>query len=83
MCQQNFHSGKQYPEGKAIFDHLTLEEMEKRSILNALRKTGANYTRAARLLGVTRRTLGYRVKKYGLDDTVSEIKDDTTNNDKG
>jgi DNA-binding NtrC family response regulator len=44
----------------------TLGEVEARCILQALAKTGMNRTRAARLLGVTRRTLGYRIRKYGL-----------------
>jgi len=48
-------------------DRLTLEEMEKRFIQAALKKTEGNQTRAARLLGITRRTLGYRMKKYGLE----------------
>lgn len=46
---------------------LPLEEMEKRSIMSALKKTGGNQTRAAELLGITRRTLGYRLKKYNLE----------------
>ena len=46
---------------------LPLEEMEKRTIISALKKTGGNQTRAAELLGITRRTLGYRLKKYNLE----------------
>jgi two-component system NtrC family response regulator len=48
-------------------DHLTLEDIEKKSILAALRKTNGNQTKAAHLLGITRRTLGYRMKKYGME----------------
>ena len=50
----------------------TLEEMEKRAILGALEKTRYNHTRAAAHLGITRRTLGYRIQKYGLADVVDE-----------
>ena len=46
----------------------TLEEIEMRCILQAMKKTGFNRTRAARILGVTRRTLGYRIAKYGLEE---------------
>jgi len=44
----------------------TLEEIERHCIEQALRKTGYHRTRAAALLGITRRTLGYRIAKYGL-----------------
>jgi DNA-binding NtrC family response regulator len=46
----------------------TLEEIERGTIAQALTKTGFNRTRAARLLGITRRTLGYRIRKYGLEE---------------
>jgi Nif-specific regulatory protein len=59
------------PEGDAVFDSLaeegvSLDEMEKRMILKALEKTGGNQTRAAKILGITRRTLGYRLDKHGI-----------------
>jgi DNA-binding NtrC family response regulator len=44
----------------------TLGGIEMRSIIQAMSKTGNNVTQAAQLLGVTRRTLTYRIKKYGL-----------------
>jgi DNA-binding NtrC family response regulator len=53
-------------------DQMHLEDIEKRCIINALEKTKYNYTRAAAHLGITRRTLGYRLQKYGLDKQVEE-----------
>jgi DNA-binding NtrC family response regulator len=47
-------------------ENQTLEEIEKRMLSDALKSTGYNHTRAARKLGITRRTLGYRIDKYGL-----------------
>ncbi len=44
----------------------TLEEMERHALLEALRQTGWNVSRAARLLGVSRDTLRYRIDKFGL-----------------
>jgi two-component system, NtrC family, response regulator PilR len=44
-----------------------LEGQEKEIILEALEKTKWNRTAAARLLGVSFRTLRYRLKKLGLD----------------
>jgi DNA-binding NtrC family response regulator len=45
---------------------LTLDQMEREAIRAALEQTGNNQVRAARLLGVTRDTLRYRLKKFGL-----------------
>jgi DNA-binding NtrC family response regulator len=44
----------------------TLEDIERRCILQAMARTRYNRTRAAQLLGITRRTLGYRIQKYEL-----------------
>jgi len=43
-----------------------VEKLEKKMILEALRKTGGNQRKASQLLGVTERILGYKVKTYGL-----------------
>ena len=43
-----------------------ISELEKERILEALKICNFNQTRAAKLLGLTRRQLGYRIKKYGL-----------------
>ncbi|WP_282433099.1 sigma-54-dependent transcriptional regulator [Legionella gresilensis] len=45
----------------------SLYEHEKELILNALEKTKWNRTAAAKILGVSFRTLRYRLKKLGLD----------------
>lgn len=45
---------------------LTLEEMEKEMIRRALAACGGNQAQAARRLGISRDTLRYRIKKYGL-----------------
>jgi DNA-binding NtrC family response regulator len=48
------------PEG------LSLERLEKELILKALEQAGGNKSQAARLLGLTRRTLYSRMEKHGL-----------------
>jgi two-component system NtrC family response regulator len=55
-------------------DDGTLEAIEQRTILQALERTAYNRSEAARLLGVTRRTLGYRIQKYGLEETVERLR---------
>ncbi|MBI1289776.1 response regulator [bacterium] len=49
----------------------SLEEIEINCLMQALEKTGGNRTRAARILNITRRTLGYRLRKYGLEEEVN------------
>jgi len=44
----------------------TLQELEQKLIVQALKECGGNQTRAARYLGISRRTLAYRLEKYGL-----------------
>jgi two-component system, NtrC family, response regulator AtoC len=48
-------------------DGLSLYEMEKQALTQALEKAGHNQSRAARLLKISRDTLRYRMKKYGLE----------------
>jgi two-component system response regulator PilR (NtrC family) len=45
-----------------------LNRVEKQSILEALAKTGYNRTAAARLLGVTFRSLRYRIERLGIEE---------------
>ncbi|MDQ1316771.1 MAG: Sigma-54-dependent Fis family transcriptional regulator [Candidatus Poribacteria bacterium] len=44
----------------------SLEEVAKDLILKALRKTGGNQVKASKNLGISRRTLQYRMGKYGI-----------------
>lgn len=46
-----------------------LDDQERHAILEALRKTRFNRTAAARLLGVTFRSLRYRMERLGLNDS--------------
>ena len=45
-----------------------IEALERALIVFALAQTAGNRTRAARLLGLTRSALLYRMRKHGLDD---------------
>jgi DNA-binding NtrC family response regulator len=44
----------------------TLEESEIEMVRHALEQTGGNRTKAAELLGITRRGLIYKLKRLGL-----------------
>jgi hypothetical protein len=43
-----------------------IEDIEKSSILDALERTGWVQAKAARMLRITPRQIGYKMKKYGL-----------------
>jgi two-component system response regulator PilR (NtrC family) len=45
-----------------------LDNVEKQAILDALQQTRFNRTAAARVLGVTFRSLRYRMERLGLND---------------
>ena len=51
---------------------INLEELEKSLLAQAMERSGGNKSAAARLLGLTRRTLGYRLEKHGLLGSDSE-----------
>ena len=53
-----------FPEGG-----LSLDAVERTLILTALEKTSNNVSAAARLLGITRDTLRYRMEKFGFGDS--------------
>lgn len=51
---------------KPVITEGSWEEHEKAKILEALQRTNGNITRAAQLLGMTFRTLQYRLEKFGI-----------------
>jgi Nif-specific regulatory protein len=61
----------QPPEENAATDHGDLREalntLERERIIEALQLTRGNKAKAARLLNITERMMGLRVKKYGID----------------
>lgn len=45
---------------------VTLDDAEKAMLLNALEQSRNNVSKAARLLGITRMTMRYRMDKHGI-----------------
>ncbi|MCE3009527.1 MAG: sigma-54 dependent transcriptional regulator [Proteobacteria bacterium] len=58
--------------GKAVSDHPTLADLEKRYIRVILEKTGGKKEKAAHILGINRRTLYRKEREYGLIDESAE-----------
>ena len=65
-CQKEKSEKIPLPEDAFPDTGISLEEVEKNLILQALKKAGGNMTSAAKLLGVTYDSLRYQVKKFGL-----------------
>jgi len=64
--QELFRSLELPDEGLLLTE--TVEEIERRLIRQALERTNGNKTKAAGMLGVTRKIMRYKAEKYGLDD---------------
>ena len=59
-------TGAQQPEEAEAPFQASLAEAEKNLVMKALQKASGNQTRAAVLLGITRDTLRYKMKKFNL-----------------
>lgn len=77
LCQENrvrkemlpreiLYSGNHDNQFVLPDEGISLDEVEKSFIIQALEKTDYNQTHAARILGITRHTLLYRMEKYGI-----------------
>ncbi|MGC1186021.1 MAG: helix-turn-helix domain-containing protein, partial [Candidatus Acidiferrales bacterium] len=61
-ARRALESGALLPEG------VTLEQWEDEMIREALRRTAGNKSRAARILGLSRNALRYRLSRMGIAD---------------
>jgi DNA-binding NtrC family response regulator len=59
-----FPPGVQPPEEHAPLSTLSLEDLERRAILEALRRTKSHQAKAARILGISDRTLREKLRRY-------------------
>jgi transcriptional regulator with GAF, ATPase, and Fis domain len=56
-----------------------VREIEREEILNALKECNWVMSRAARILGITERMIGYKVRKYKIrkeaDNSIQQVAD--------
>jgi len=69
LCESDVLTEKDLaiPEKKETKKAGQLNDVERQTIINALEETGGNQTKASRLLGIDRKTLYLKLKKYGLE----------------
>jgi two-component system response regulator HydG len=65
LIQKGLPVEKEITDVDTVPSDLPLDEVEKTTILKTLESTGGNKSEAARRLGITRRTLHKKLKKYG------------------
>ena len=58
---------EELPPAKSMITDTTLPRAESAMIERTLLKTGGNVSRAARILGITRMAMRYRMKKHGIN----------------
>ncbi|MCD6304052.1 MAG: sigma-54-dependent Fis family transcriptional regulator, partial [Planctomycetes bacterium] len=61
------------PDGEPDASSLSLRELERRAIFEALRRTKSHQAKAARLLGITDRTLREKLRRYRRDGQVEAV----------
>jgi two-component system response regulator HydG len=64
------------PDGRP--ESLNLEELEARTIREAVRRSGGVLVKAARMLGIHRETLINKMRRYGIDRPGAELPEDDT-----
>ena len=64
---QNGHGTEDTLVQRLMNSEIAFEDFERELLVRALERTRGNQTRAARMLGMTRRTLQYRIDKFDID----------------
>ncbi len=56
-----------HPFGQALLQRERVAELEKELIMDALKEGDWVQTKAAKLLGISRRIMRYKIEKYGIE----------------
>ncbi len=66
-----FDHRRPFPQNKGLPVGMTLQELEKRLIIETLEAQNQNRTKAAEILGISIRTLRNKLHEYAIIDTSS------------
>ena len=70
-CPTGSHTGESSNSQHSSSHHSSLKELEKNEIIHALENNDWIQYKAAASLGLTARQMGYRVKRYNLEETIA------------
>ncbi|MCU0914483.1 MAG: sigma-54 dependent transcriptional regulator [Planctomycetes bacterium] len=62
------------PFGPSAIGSVSLQELERQAILETLRRTSGNQTRAAKVLGISDRTLREKMRRYRRQECYESVK---------
>jgi len=66
--RENRMESKIITHGSTTNPDMTMDEIEKQAIINALKQTSGHRTKAAQKLGISRRTLHRKLKEFGIEE---------------
>jgi len=66
LHSEDFFMGSGMRQGNIIPETLNLEHLERNAIVRAIDKNGGNVSRAVKDLGISRRALYYKLRKYDI-----------------
>ncbi len=76
LLDENESATADFLEADFVGETLSLQDLERQAVIEALRRTNAHQAKAARLLGISDRTLRDKIRRYREDghmNTVGEV----------
>ncbi len=64
---ETIYKARRPSSAPAVRTTFNMKEIEKRELLEVLKRTGGNQSKAAEILGISRVTVWNRMKRYGID----------------
>ena len=71
--ESNSQSAIRHPPSDVAVGGIPLEQLERRAILETLRQTSGNQTRAAKVLGISDRTLREKIRRYRREECLEPV----------
>jgi DNA-binding NtrC family response regulator len=73
LLDENEATSSDFLEADFVGETLSLQDLERQAVLEALRRTNAHQAKAARLLGISDRTLRDKIRRYREDGHLAAV----------